>query len=74
MIFFLVNYISGELESNPLVASEKQHRADVTIVTYGLNLDVRKISRKRELRYFRHRDASLEFIDDFSYRYFLSDV
>ena len=72
--YFMVNYISGALESNPLVAPENQHRAEVTIATYGLNLDVRKISRKRELRYFRHRDASLEGIDDFSYRYFLSDA
>ncbi|CAH6661359.1 hypothetical protein [Pseudocitrobacter vendiensis] len=72
--YFWVNYVTGELKPNPLSAPENQRRAEVTIAIYGLNLDVRKISRKRELRHFHHRDGRLEFIDDFSYRYFLIDA
>ncbi len=63
--YFIVNYDSGEIQVNPLAATEEQAKATFTIELLNLNVNVICVSRQRELRH-----SKLEYdINDCCYRY-----
>ncbi|MCM7566776.1 hypothetical protein [Enterobacter asburiae] len=72
--FFMVDYSTGEVLPNLMASTDNQHRASRTIEIYGLNVEERKIIRKKELKRYLQRDEQTDFLDDFSYRYFLMDA
>lgn len=72
--YFIVDYVNGELQPNPLATDENQRRAQITLELYGLNIAIRLQCRKKELRRYRQRDRDEDVLDDFSYRYFLMDA
>jgi uncharacterized protein (TIGR02646 family) len=72
--YFMVDYSAGTLTPNPLANPADQRRAQITIDLYGLNLEVRNLNRKKELKRYLRRDPEVDILDDFSYRYFLADA
>ncbi len=72
--YFIADYSTGEILPNPLASAVNQSRADKTIELYGLNIDVRKTIRKKELKHYLQRNPDTSILDDFSYRYFLLDA
>lgn len=72
--FFMVDYTTGEILPNYLASPLNQSRAAKTIEIYGLNVDPRKATRKKELKRYMQRDKDNDLLDDFSYRYFLMDA
>ncbi len=72
--YFIADYSTGEILPNPLASAVNQSRADKTIELYGLNIDVRKTIRKKELKHYLQRNPEASILDDFSYRYFLLDA
>lgn len=72
--YFMVDYAAGTIEPNPGATLAEQARARVTIDLYGLNLDVRNQSRKRELKRYQQRIPEEDLLEDFSYRYYLADA
>ncbi|WP_318388819.1 hypothetical protein [Enterobacter sp.] len=72
--YFMVDYSTGEIQPNAIASASNQYRASRTIEIYGLNVDARKTIRKKELKRYLQRDEATDFLDDFSYRYFLRDA
>lgn len=72
--FFIADYTNGEIQPNPLASEHNQRRAQCTIDFYGLNTSLRARCRKKELKRFRQRNPEDDFLNDFSYRYFLMDA
>ncbi len=72
--YFTVNYRTGAIEPSRFVDSVAQERARITIEHYGLDIEERRKSRQKELKRYLQRDGEVDIKDDFSYRYFLSDL
>jgi uncharacterized protein (TIGR02646 family) len=72
--YFIVDYVTGEIQPNPLASAFDQERAQITLDLYGLNITVRMRSRKKELKRYRQRNVDEDELSDFSYRYFLMDA
>lgn len=71
--YFQINLLSGAIEPLESANPAAQSRAKVTIDMYQLNKPQRLTSRKHELKHWQLTDPSDRKIDEFSYRYFVSD-
>ncbi|MBO0934027.1 hypothetical protein [Fibrella aquatilis] len=70
--YFIYNYQSHEIEVNPLATLDNQRRADVTRRLFNLNDKGHCAARRIALERWEKRDPDY-IIDDYNYRYLLSD-
>ncbi|MEO5371317.1 MAG: TIGR02646 family protein [Magnetococcus sp. DMHC-1] len=74
--YFMLNLREGKLEPSLMASPEHQQRAKTSIDYYNLNMPERNVARINMREYFNlKRNSTSEHIDinDFDYRYFLSD-
>ncbi|MBJ9256026.1 hypothetical protein I5495_01500 [Citrobacter amalonaticus] len=71
--YFSLDYSSGAILPNPVASDNDQQRARITIAFYGLNVEERKIARKRQHKFYQSRPDDMH-LDDFSYRFYLTDA
>ncbi|MBF0137200.1 MAG: hypothetical protein HQL65_13250 [Magnetococcales bacterium] len=72
----MLNLREGKLEPSLVASPEHQQRAKTSIDYYNLNMPERNVARINMREYFNlKRNSTSEHIDinDFDYRYFLSD-
>lgn len=69
--YFVLNYKTGKIETNPGASQREQERAGITIEMYGLNRFGRPHSRLIERKKYQGVSEQELCIDDFSYRFFL---
>jgi uncharacterized protein (TIGR02646 family) len=70
--YFICNFLTGEIESNPIAPASDQEQAKLTIQIYDLNKTERKRRRLQSRKYWDNRENGQD-LDDFNYRYFLVD-
>ena len=69
--YFIVNYSTGEIDSNPAASPEDQHRASITIDIFDLKHKAQCTSRRHSVERFQsmpHAD-----LEDFAYRFMFDE-